>query len=131
MLIDIDLRCIDPWPQGIPVTRYTAAPDSLAQSPCYCPNNSSSTSCLPSGYLDLGPCYPDIAPPLAVSFPHGVHSPPNPLLTHPPRPRVEEHSLYFDINRELGVPLAAQVSFQLSAILRPDPAFPLLSSISR
>jgi len=117
--------------EGIPVTRYTAHPEALAQSPCFCPHNSTDPdSCLPSGYLDLGPCYPDISPPLAVSFPHGIHSPPNSLLTHPPRPQASEHSMYFDINTQLGVPLAARVSFQLSAILRPDSSFPLLSSIS-
>ena len=113
------------------MTRYTAHPEALAQSPCFCPHNSTDPdSCLPSGYLDLGPCYPDISPPLAVSFPHGIHSPPNSLLTHPPRPQASEHSMYFDINTQLGVPLAARVSFQLSAILRPDSSFPLLSSIS-
>ena len=31
--------------------------------------------CLPR-YLHLEPCYPDISPPMAVSFPHGLYSPP-------------------------------------------------------
>ena len=26
-------------------------------------------------YLHLEPCYPDISPPMAVSFPHGLYSP--------------------------------------------------------
>jgi len=111
---------------GIPVTRYTADPRSMDQDKCYCPED----SCLPPGYLDLAPCYPDIAPPLAVSFPHGLHSPSNPLLTHPPSPDASKHSMFIDINNQLGVPLAVQVSFQLSAILRPDPSFPLLNSLN-
>merc|ERR1712110_461266 len=36
-----------------------------------------------------------------------------------------------DVNRELGVPMAVHVSFQLSAVLQPDPAFPLLQNINR
>ena len=115
--------------EGIPVTRYEAEHDSLEQDPCYCPDNSTNL-CLPSGYLNLGPCYPDISPPLAVSFPHGLHSASNPLLTHQPRPDYEKHNLHIDLNTELGVPLVVQVNFQLSAILRPDPAFPLLDQIT-
>lgn len=114
--------------QGIPVTRYTAAVDSMKQDPCYCP--STSTPCLPDGYLHLEPCYPEISPPMAVSFPHGLNSPTNPLLTHTPSPNTSIHQLYMDINRDLGVPLAVRVSFQLSAVLLPDPSFPLLDSLS-
>ena len=54
---------------------------------------------------------------IAVSFPHGLHSPPNPLLTHAPAPDTERHSLYFDINNQLGVPLAAQVRLLLLLLL--------------
>ena len=54
---------------------------------------------------------------IAVSFPHGLHSPPNPLLTHAPAPDMERHSLYFDINNQLGVPLAAQVRLLLLLLL--------------
>jgi hypothetical protein len=115
--------------EGIPVTRYTAATDSLRQDACYCPDTQR-TPCLPSGYLNLEPCYPDISPPLAVSFPHGLHSPPNRLLTTAPRPDPAKHELFMDINRELGVPLAVRVSFQLSAVLRPDPAFPFLDRLN-
>merc|ERR1712117_300140 len=43
---------------------------------------------------------------------------------------MSQHSLYLDINKQLGVPLSVQVSFQLSAILRPDPSFPLLNKLS-
>ena len=78
----------------------------MDQDKCYCPED----SCLPPGYLDLAPCYPDIAPPLAVSFPHGLHSPVNPLLTHPPSPDTTKHSMFIDINNQLGVPLAVQVN---------------------
>jgi len=117
--------------EGIPVTRYIADPASLHRDTCYCPDGDVSDTCLPSGYLNLEPCYPDMSPPLAVSFPHGLHSPPTPLLTHPPAPNTSEHTLYLDINNQLGVPLAVQVSFQLSAILRPDPSFPLLDQLNR
>ena len=91
----------------IPVTRYQAHPDSLSRDQCYCPHGEE--SCLPSGYLNLESCYPDISPPLAVSFPHGLNSPSNPLLTHPPSPDHDKHNIFFDINNQLGVPLAAQV----------------------
>ena len=113
--------------QDIPVTRYEAEEDSLHQAACYCPEPS---LCLPSGYLSLESCYPDIRPPLAVSFPHGLHSPTNPLLTYTPAPDYEKHNIYLDINNQLGVPLAVQVNFQLSAILRPDLAFPILDKIN-
>lgn len=115
--------------QDIPVTRYEAAKDSLEQDSCYCPDTTNSSLCLPSGYLNLESCYPHISPPLAVSFPHGLHSPSNPLLTHPPSPHYDQHNLHIDINNQLGVPLAVQVNFQLSAILRPDPSFPILNKI--
>ena len=114
-----------------------------------------SSPCLPAGYLALEPCYPDIAPPLAVSFPHGLHSPANSLLTHPPAPSPAQHALTMDIVPELGVPLAVAVRFQvvtqsifvwfvptndflttyhfttqLSAILSPDPVFPVLNKLN-
>lgn len=114
--------------EGIDVTRYIADPQSLAQDSCYCPN--SDTPCLPSGYLNLEPCYPDISPPMAVSFPHGLYSPPPQILTHPPSPNTTSHTMYMDINTRLGVPLAVQVPFQLSAVLRPDPYFPLLDRLN-
>lgn len=34
-------------------------------------------------------------------------------------------------HRELGVPMGVHVSFQLSALLQPDPAFPLLENVNR
>jgi len=116
--------------QDIPVTRYEAEHDTLEQEACYCPDPGSG-ECLPSGYLSLESCYPDITPPLAVSFPHGLHSPPNSLLTHRPRPDYHKHNIHIDLNTQLGVPLAVQVNFQLSAILRPDPAFPVLNKINQ
>merc|ERR1712127_400705 len=125
MVWDRQERSID----GIPVSRYSADVDSMKQDSCYCPSPESSP-CLPDGYLSLAPCYPDISPPMAVSFPHGLHSPPNSLLTHSPRPDDSKHSVFMDINRELGVPLAVRVSFQLSAILIPDYSFPLLDKIN-
>merc|ERR1712107_408634 len=42
----------------------------------------------------------------------------------------KKHGIYMDVNRELGVPMAVHVSFQLSAVLQPDPAFPLLQNIN-
>jgi len=113
---------------GIHATRYIADPNSLAQDSCYCPDPL--TPCLPSGYLNLEPCYPDISPPMAVSFPHGLHSPPNQMLTHTPSPNTTHHHMYMDINTKLGVPLAVQVRFQLSAVLRPDPSFPILNMLN-
>ena len=59
----------------------------------------------------------DVMVTIAVSFPHGLHSPPSPLLTHAPAPDTERHSLYFDINNQLGVPLAAQVRLLLLFLL--------------
>ena len=91
------------------IFRYTVDPNSMQQDPCYCPRSTDPSSCLPRGYLNLEPCYPDISPPLAVSFPHGLHSPANNLLTHNPTPDMDKHNLYMDINNDLGVPLAAQV----------------------
>ena len=95
--------------QGVPVTRYQAGPDTFQREDCFC------SSCLPRGYIDLESCYPDMQPPLAVSFPHGLHSAKSPL----------------DINPQLGLPLAMQVSFQLTAILRPDPSFPVVDKINQ
>jgi len=114
--------------KGIPVTRYTAEPTSLDQNPCYCPHPH--IPCLPSGYLHLEPCYPEISPPLAVSFPHGLHSAPNSLLTHNAKPNSTSHSMFIDINTKLGVPLAVQASFQISAVLRPDSYFPILRKLN-
>ena len=116
--------------QGIPVTRYQAGPDTFQREDCFC-EDLESGPCLPRGYLSLESCYPDMEPPLAVSFPHGLHSPRSPVLTHPPRPEPSRHNIWLDINRELGLPLAMQVTFQLSALLRPDPSFPLLDKINR
>ena len=115
---------------GVPVTRYQAGPATFLREDCFCSSLSSSL-CLPRGYLSLESCYPDMQPPLAVSAPHGLHSPRNSLLTQPPSPDPARHEIFLDINRELGLPLAMQVSFQLSAILRPDPAFPLVDRINQ
>ena len=38
---------------------------------------------------------------------------------------------YVPQHRELGVPMGVHVSFQLSALLQPDPAFPLLENVNR
>jgi len=114
--------------EGIDVTRYIADPQSLAQDSCYCPDPD--IPCLPSGYLNLEPCYPEISPPLAVSFPHGLYSQRNKMLTHPPTPNTTTHTMYMDINTRLGVPLAVQVPFQLSAVLRPDKYFPILDKLN-
>ena len=134
LLVPVMCRNIDMVSQedltidGIDVTRYIADPHSLDQDSCYCPDPS--TPCLPSGYLNLEPCYPEISPPMAVSFPHGLYSPPNAMLTHTPSPNTTAHNMYMDINTKLGVPLAVQVSFQLSAVLRPDPYFPILNRLN-
>jgi len=134
LLVPVMCRNIDMVSQenltisGIDVTRYIADPNSLAQDSCYCPDPQ--TPCLPSGYLNLEPCYPEISPPMAVSFPHGLHSQPNQMLTHQPSPNTTAHHMYMDINTKLGVPLAVQVSFQLSAVLRPDPYFPILNRLN-
>merc|ERR550534_2425507 len=53
------------------------------------------------------------------------------MLTHTPKPDPKKHGIYMDVNRELGVLMAVHVSFQLSAVLQPDPAFPLLQNINR
>ena len=113
---------------GVPVTRYEAEHDAFSRDGCFCPDNITSL-CLPPGYLNLESCYPDMSPPLAASFPHGLHSPANSLLTQPPTPDLGRHNIFLDINTELGLPLAMQVNFQLSAILRPDPAFPIVDKI--
>ena len=134
LLVPVMCRNIDMVSQekltisGIDVTRYIADPKSMAQDSCYCPDPQ--TPCLPSGYLNLEPCYPEISPPMAVSFPHGLHSPPNQMLTHQPSPNNTAHHMYMDINTKLGVPLAVQVRFQLSAVLRPDPYFPILNKLN-
>ena len=111
--------------QGVPVTRYQAGPDTFQREDCFC------SSCLPRGYIDLESCYPDMKPPLAVSFPHGLHSAKSPLVTHPPAPQPARHNIFLDINPQLGLPLAMQVSFQLTAILRPDPSFPVVDKINQ
>ena len=116
--------------QGVPVTRYQAGPDSFQREDCFWSDLTTGLS-LPRGYLSLESCCPDMQPPLAVSFPHGLHSPSSPLLTHPPAPDPSRHNIFLDINTELGLPLAMQVSFQLSAFLRPDPAFPLVDKINQ
>ena len=117
--------------QGVPVTRYQADPDSFQREDCFCSDLTTTGLCLPRGYLSLESCYPDMQPPLAVSFPHGLHSPPSPLLTHTPAPDPSLHNIFLDVNTQLGLPLAMQVSFQLSAILRPDPSFPLVDKINQ
>merc|ERR1712012_835220 len=116
--------------EGVDVTRYTVDKDSMKQDKCYCPQPEV-TPCLPDGYLHLEPCYPDISPPMAVSFPHGLYSPAPRMLTHTPKPDPSKHEIYMDVNRELGVPMGVHVSFQLSALLQPDPAFPLLENVNR
>ena len=116
--------------EGVEVTRYTVEKESMKQDSCFCPQPDA-TPCLPDGYLHLEPCYPDISPPMAVSFPHGLYSPPPKMLTHTPKPDPDKHEIYMDVNRELGVPMAVHVSFQLSAVLQPDSAFPLLQNINR
>merc|ERR1712013_631800 len=115
--------------EGVDVTRYTVDKDSMKQDKCYCPQPEV-TPCLPDGYLHLEPCYPDISPPMAVSFPHGLYSPAPRMLTHTPKPDPSKHEIYMDVNRELGVPMGVHVSFQLSALLQPDPAFPLLENVN-
>ena len=52
------------------------------------------------------------------------------MLTHPPHPDIDDHNMFMDINTKLGVPLAVQVRFQISAVLRPDSYFPLLNKIN-
>jgi hypothetical protein len=62
-----------------------------------------------AGYLNLAPCYPEIGPPLAVSFPQSLHAPPTPLLWgHTPAPDPALHQTFMDINMDIGAPLAAQ-----------------------
>ena len=39
-------------------------------------------------YLHLEPCYPDISPPMAVSFPHGLYS---------PKPRYNQVTLWGEV----------------------------------
>jgi len=68
--------------EGVDVTRYTVDKDSMKQDKCYCPQPEV-TPCLPDGYLHLEPCYPDISPPMAVSFPHGLYSPAPNADAHP------------------------------------------------
>jgi len=63
-----------------------------------------------AGYLNLAPCYPEIGPPLAVSFPQSLHAPPTPLLWgHTPAHDPALHQTFMDINMDIGAPLAAQV----------------------
>ena len=114
---------------GVPVTRYEASPDTFDRDGCFCPEVGSGL-CLPPGYLNLQSCYPDMSPPLAVSFPHGLHAPTNPLLTQQPSPDHDMHNIFLDINTGLGIPMTMQINFQLSAILQPDPAFPVLNKIN-
>jgi CD36 family len=78
------------------------------------------------GYLNLAPCYPEIGPPLAVSFPQSLHaadavhttaeSSPPLLWGHSPNPDPARHQTYFDINMEIGAPLSVQVYKSISLV---------------
>lgn len=116
----------DTW-EGVPVTRYSASAKSLYPSSCYCPSPSS--PCLPPGTLNLEPCYPHLSLPLAVSFPRYLHGDHSQLPSVLP-PNEEDHGMFVTLERSMGVPLAFKVRFQLSAVLNPDPSFPILDKLN-
>ena len=90
---------------------------------------------LPPGAMDLSPCCEGA--PLVASFPHFLHADgwyarQAPELTPASSsPSRHQHEFYVSLDPELGVPVSAQVRFQLNLHLRRDAAFPPLSRLPK
>ena len=135
---------------GIKAIRMSASTDTFSF------NNSISSSCylqdrsgLSPGAMDLGPCAEGA--PMVASFPHFLHADQRwtdkknvggnisintffdcsylSSVSGVTAPSPSLHEMFLTVEPTLGIPVQAQVRFQLSLALRRDAAFPPLSQL--
>ena len=113
---------------GLTTYRYVPQPSVLGSSEqeqnnsCYCMEG---FSCLKSGVFNMEPCKvsPDTprGSPIALSWPHFYQADPSYLAAVTGlSPSKEKHEFFFDIEPQLGIPLAVRPRLQINAIMRRD-----------
>ena len=101
------------------IFRHDDPNDSLRnyENECYCLEGEG-FQCLPSGVMNLEPCYRKDDAPLAISFPHFYQADPKLLeRVEGLNPEKSKHEFYMDVEPQSGRPLAMQNRYQLNVVI--------------